>query len=456
MKSYDLIIIGAGPGGYVAAIRAAQLGMKVALVEKRETLGGTCLNIGCIPSKALLESSHHFEFLKKSAKEHGIEIENVSLNLAQMMHRKDTVVSGLVKGVAGLIQKHKVDWIQGNASFVNANTLMVNGESYQAKYIVIATGSDPIPMSFLPFDEKRILSSTGALSPQKIPKKMVVIGAGVIGVELASVYQRLGTEVLLIEMLDHICLDIDRTIGKLFLKILQKQGLQFLLSTKVTQAKIQPNTIEISVESADKKETISTETVLVCIGRRPYTDGLQLEKANIATDKKGRIVVDGNFQTNIANVYAIGDVIEGPQLAHKASEEGIALMEYLSGKTSHINYLAIPSVIYTNPELASVGLTEQEAPNSKIGNFPLQANPRARSVGETEGVVKVIADQNTHRLLGMHIVAPHASEMIGTGILAIEKQMTLEQIASFTFSHPTFSEAIKEAALNALGRTIHL
>lgn len=459
---YDVIIIGAGPGGYVAAIRAAQLGMNTALIDKGETLGGTCLNVGCIPSKALLESSHRYAFLKNHSHEHGIFVDKLSVNFSDMMARKNRIVKGLVDSVAGLIKRNKIDWISATASFKEAHRISIAGKEtieIEGKQIIIATGSEPISLSFLPFDEQKVLSSTGALHLSEIPPRLAVIGAGVIGVEIASVYSRLGAEVVLIEMLDHICLGIDHTIGKMFLKNLQKQGMKFHLSSKVTEAKI-GTAIQLTIESSSKTEKLEVDAVLVSVGRKPYTQRLGLDKAGVKTEKNGLIPVDSYFRTNIPHIFAIGDVIAGPQLAHRASEEGIAVIEYLAGQKPHVNYLAIPSVIYTLPELASVGFTEQEAKErgfaALIGNYAFRGNARARCMGEEEGSVKIIGDQKSGRLLGMHILSVHASEMIGEGVIALEKEMTVAELASASHAHPTLCEAIKEAALNALGRAIHL
>lgn len=449
MEEYDLAIIGAGPGGYVAALHAASLKLKTVCIDKGEALGGTCLNVGCIPSKALLQSSEHYAFLKEKAKEHGIE-GSFTLNFPQMMARKQEIVKGLVHGIAGLFQRANVTSLKGTARFLSPHELEVDGKKIKAKNIIIATGSEPISLPFLPFDEKKVISSTGALSLPKIPKDLIVIGAGVIGVELASVYQRLGTKVTLVEMLDHICPAMDAQVSKSLLAILKKQGLEFHLSSKVKSAQVNSN-VRLNLEP---DLTLSAECVLVCVGRRPYTKDLGLQEVGIETDKRGFIPVDGNFRTKHPHIYAIGDVIEGSMLAHLASDEGVVVVDLIAGKHSQINYLAIPNVIYTHPEVAAVGFTEEEAKALKIetavGLSYFKGNGRARCSGDVEGFVKVIGEKKSGRLIGMHIIGSHASEMIGEGVLAIEKKMTLREIAYASHAHPTLSETIKEAAQTAL------
>lgn len=448
---YDVVIIGAGPGGYVAAIRAAQKGLSVACIEKEKTLGGTCLNVGCIPSKALLHSTEYFEKVAKEGEEHGIFAEKLRVDLTRMMERKSKVVKGLTDGIAFLFKKNKVDWIQGEASFVTPNTLQVGDQKVEGKSIIIATGSEPTPLPFLPFDEKVVLSSTGALSLPKIPKKMLIVGAGVIGLELGSVYKRLGSEVEVVELMDRVIPPFDHDLSKAAGQIFKKQGIKFHLSAKVKSGKVDGGvTLELD------NLTLKGDCVLVSIGRRPYTANLGLEKIGLS---EGQIPVDGCFQTRVPNVYAIGDVVDGPMLAHKASEEGIAVIDYLAGEKTALNYMAIPNVMYTWPEVAAVGLTEQEAKQKglelQIGSFPFKANPRARCSGDAQGLVKVIAEKKSQKIIGLHIIGPSASEMIGEGVLAIEKGMTLSQLAHASHAHPTCSEAIKEAALSALGQAIH-
>lgn len=453
-EEYDVIVIGSGPGGYVSAIRCAQLGMKTACVEKGP-LGGTCLNIGCIPSKTLLHSSELFYSLSHHMPEHGIKIEKAGYDFPAMMSRKQKVVEDFNQGVAFLFKKNKITHLKGTATLISKNTVSVDGKEVGAKSIIIATGSEPIQLPFLPVDEKRVVTSEGALSLEKVPKKMIVIGAGVIGVELGSVYNRLGAEVIFIEFLPKICPTMDDDISKAFQKILEKQGLIFHLNSKVTAADVDSDTITLSVG----EEKYEADVVLCSIGRRAYTDNLGLEKVGIEVTKQGMIPINGRFQTKIPNIYAIGDVVEGPMLAHKASEEGIAVAELLAGEKPTIDYLAIPNVIYTDPEVAAVGLTEQEAKKFdreiKVGSFPFSINSRAKCTGQTEGLVKIVSDGKTDILLGIHIVGSNASEMIAEGVLAIEEGITTLELANTSHAHPTLSEAIKEAALAALGRPIH-
>lgn len=456
----DLVIIGSGPAGYVAAIRARQLGLSTTVVEKHSTFGGTCLNVGCIPSKALLQSSEHFAFIEHDAKEHGIKVKSPGIDFKQMMKRKEEVVESLVGGVAGLLQRNKVSTVKGTARFVSPQEIDVDGTKIQAKHFLLATGSDSIELPFLPFDEKVVVSSTGALSLQQVPKKMIVIGAGVIGVELASVYNRLGSEVTIIEMLDRITPTMDNQIGKSFQQILTKQGLTFHLDSKVTDAKIDKKGVTLTATIEGKEQQLKADVVLVAIGRRPYTDGLGLEEVGVAKTDRGFVTVDGNFRTSVPNILAVGDIVDGPMLAHRASEEGIAAVESLAGLTSHINYMAIPNVIYTAPEVASVGLTEEEAKEMGLevlkGVYPFKGNARARCVGETDGMVKVVGDKKSGKLLGLHIVGANASEMIGEGVVALEKRATVKELAYASHAHPTLSESIKEAALGAVDKPIHL
>ncbi len=435
---YDVIVIGSGPGGYVAAIRAAQLGLKVACVDKRKELGGTCLNIGCIPSKALLHSTEH-----------------PGTSFIEMMNRKTKIVTSFNDGIAALFQKNKITFIPGAATFISPTTIEVSGEKYEAKNFIIATGSEPTPLPFLPFDEKRIVSSTGALSLAKVPERLTIIGAGVIGVELGSVYARLGSKVTFLEFMDRICPTLDPSLSTELQKALTAQGMTFHLSTKVTGADITSQ--EITLRTPDS--SYSTDVVLVAIGRKPYTSGLNLPSAGITLSPQGTIPINNRFQTSAPHIYAIGDVVDGPMLAHKASEEGTAVAELIAGLTPAVHYIAIPSVVYTTPEVASVGLTETEATTlgftPKTGQFPFKINSRAKCTDELTGFVKVIADASTDKLLGLHILGAHASELIAVGCLALQNGLTATQLAHTPFAHPTLSEAIKEAALDVSRRALH-
>lgn len=463
MERFDVAVIGAGPGGYVAAIRAAQLGFSVACIEKGKTLGGTCLNVGCIPSKSLLYSSEVYSHLLQEGRELGINVKDVSIDFPQMMNRKNKIVEGLVNGVAGALKKNQIERIEGHARFLSSERLEVKNKSetrvIEAKYFIIATGSEPLELPFLKFGE-RVISSTEALSLTCVPKRMLVIGGGVIGVELASVYKRLGTEVTIVELLPQICPLNDESVSKMLLQILKKQGLKFLLSAKVKSGKTENSSVSLKVEIDNNEIDLSADICLVAVGRRPYTQGLELDNLGIQLNSRGQVIVDANFRTSCPNVFAIGDVIDGPMLAHKASEEGIAVAEIIAGLKPHINYLTIPSIIYTTPEVATVGLTEEEAKELGIetvaGVCALKANPRARCMGQTDGMVKVIGDKRTGRLLGMHIIGPSASEMIGEGVMALEKKATVEDLARASHAHPTLTEAIMEASQAALGRSIHL
>jgi len=443
---FDVAVIGSGPGGYVAAIRAAQLGLKTICIEKDKALGGTCLNVGCIPSKALLQSSEHYAFLKNSAKEHGIESQKTTLNFKQMMKRKSEIIKGLGDGVGLLFKSHGVTHKQGTATLKTPTTLTVSNETIEADNIILATGSEPVEIPTMPFDEKTIVSSTGALGLSQVPKKLVVVGAGVIGVELASVYQRLGSTVVLVEMLDHICPGMDKAISKGLQKVLEAQGMTFHLSAKVERFKKGKVTTSVG--------TFPANAVLVAVGRCPYTKELGLENVNLQPNEQGQIPVDNHFRTSHPNIYAIGDLIDGPMLAHKASDEGIAVAEIIAGRNSTVNYMSIPNVIYTHPEAASAGLTEEEAKKFGLkivsGTSHFSVNPRARVAGDTDGFVKVIAEASTHRLLGFHILGPQASELIGECVIALEMGATLKDIAYASHAHPTLSETIKEAAISAL------
>lgn len=462
-ETYDIAVIGAGPGGYIAAIRAAQLGFKTVCIDKRATLGGTCLNVGCIPSKALLQSTELLSHFQREGQTHGFEYADLKVNFSTMMERKKKIVNSLVEGIAGLFKRHAITVIQGEAEFLDAHRLLVkqaNGEqTIEASYILVASGSESIALPDLPFDERQIVSSTGALSLSRIPERLLVVGGGVIGVELASVYQRLGSQVTIVEMLDHICPAMDASLSKQLLQSLKKQGMEFLLSSRVVTAVVQPEEVIVTIDQEGTLQNKTAQVVLVAVGRRPHTTGLHLERVGIQTTKQGFIPVDGMFRTMQPHIFAIGDAIEGVMLAHRASAEGIAVVEALKGKTAAVNYLSIPNVIYTYPEVACVGLTEQEALQANLsiqmGMSYFRGNSRARCSGETEGFVKIIGDQTSGRVIGMHIVGPHASELIAEGMLAIQNQATLEDLAHAAQAHPTLSEAIKEAALDALGRPLH-
>ena len=461
---YDLLVIGAGPGGYVAAIRAAQLGMRVVCVEK-ESLGGTCLNIGCIPSKALLESTELYHQAQASFGVHGIRVGEVGFDLAAMMKRKDGIVKKMTQGVNGLFRKNKVTQINGTAKIVSAGEVEVDGgkgkETLLAKRILIATGSAPIELPTLPFDGDRIVSSTEALVFTEVPKRLAVIGAGAIGLELGSVWRRLGADVTVIELMDHICPGMDREMGKLLQKSFEKQGIVFRMETVAEGVSVKGDQVELSLGSIkEKSQTETFSRVLVAVGRRPNTAGIGASEAGIELDDRGRIPVNGHFETNVQGVFAIGDVIAGPMLAHKAEEEGVAAVEMMSGKAGHVNYETIPGVVYTHPELASVGLTEEAAVEKglkyKVGKFPFAANGRAHSLGDIDGSVKVIAEEGSDRVLGVHVVGARASEMIAEAVVAMEFSASAEDLARTIHAHPTLPEVLKEAALAVDGRAIHI
>lgn len=464
-NQYDVVVIGGGPGGYVAALRAAQLGMKVACVEKRKTLGGTCLNIGCIPSKALLDSSEHFLFAQNKLARHGVLVSNVKLDLAVMHKRKDQVVSGLTAGIAGLFKKAKIDFIQGFGRLSSAQDVTVKLESGEtqklsAKKVILAMGSEPAMLPSLPYDGKRIITSTEALALPEVPKTLLVIGGGAIGLEMGSVWSRLGAKVTVVEFQDRIAPFADRQVGLELQKILGKQGLEFQLSTKVNSAKVQGNSVLVEMETREgQKATRTVDYVLVAVGRRPFTEGVGLVDAGVKLDPQGRVEVDAQYQTSVPGVYAIGDLIRGPMLAHKAEDEGVAVAEILAGQKPHVNMEAIPNVIYTWPELACVGLTEEECKtqnkNYKSGTFPFIANGRAKAMDETEGFVKVIADAQTDRVLGVHIIGPRASDMIAEAVLVMEFGGAAEDIARSSHAHPTLAEVLKEAALAVDRRQLH-
>jgi dihydrolipoamide dehydrogenase len=469
-ENFDLIVMGGGPAGYVAAIRAAQLGMKVACVDKRSTFGGTCLNVGCIPSKALLDSSEKFHAAQTQFQKHGISLGEVRLDLAQMMKRKDAVVRQLVNGIAGLLKKNKVEGISGLGCFLpsEGDQRRVEVETasgkrlLQAPKVLIATGSEPASLPFLPFDGKTVLSSTEALELKEVPKHLVVIGGGVIGLEMGSVWMRLGAKVTVVEFQDRICPGVDQQVGKELFKSLQKQGMNFRLATKCKGATQHVNWMVVELEEIATGNTsqLECDKILVATGRRPYTAGLGLDRIGLAVDKAGRIEVDAHYQSAVPGVFAVGDVIQGPMLAHKAEEEGVAAVEIMAGQAGHVNYMAIPNVIYTWPELASVGHTEEELQAKgiayKVGTFPFMANGRAKAMEETDGLVKILSDQKTDRLLGMHVVGPWASDLIAEGTTVIEFGGSAEDIARTCHAHPTLSEVVKEAALAVDKRQIHL
>ena len=461
---YDVVIIGAGPGGYVAAIRAAQLGLKTACIESRASLGGTCLNIGCIPSKALLQSSEKFAEAGHALAEHGVKVGEVGLDLGAMMGRKDKVVTTLTRGVEFLFRKNKVDWLKGKGRIAAPGRLAIAGadgapREVEATSIIIATGSDSTRLPGIDIDEKRIVSSTGALSLDRVPERLTVIGGGYIGLELGSVWQRLGAKVTVVEVLDHIVPNMDRELGTALQRVLTRSGLDFKLGTKVMGIRDANDGLNLELDGAER-QTLAADVVLVSIGRRPYTEGLGLEGVGVALDQQGRVVVDDGFATNIPGIYAIGDVIRGPMLEHKAAEEGIALTERLAGQKSRVDYDAIPAVIYTWPEVASVGKTEEELKAAAVpyrtGKFPFTANPRARTNGYTEGFVKILAESETDRVLGVHIIGPDAGTLIAEATLAKEFGASAEDIARTCHAHPTLSEAIKEAALAVDDRAIHI
>ena len=463
---FDLIVIGAGPGGYVAAIRASQLGMKVACIEKRGTLGGTCLNVGCIPSKALLDSSELYHLAHARFGHHGIKADKLSLDLPAMLARKDKVVKDLTDGVNFLFKKNKIEWIKGAARFTSPTSLSVKGPDGQetaieAPKIVIATGSEPIELPFLKFDGKSIVSSTEALCFTKVPEHLIVVGGGYIGLELGSVWKRLGAKVTVVEFLPKIVPMVDGEIGQALFKSLQKQGIEFHLETKVTGATAVKDKLLVKAESKDGKPMeFQADKVLVSVGRRANVDGLGLAQVGVDHDSKtGKVKTDHHFRTNVPSVYAIGDVISGPMLAHKAEEEGVAVAELLAGKAGHVNYDTIPSVIYTWPEMASVGQTEEQLKEKgiayKVGKFPFLANGRAKAMDESEGFVKVLANAKTDRVLGVHILGPRASDMIAEAVTTMEFSGSAEDIARICHSHPTLSEALKEAAMAVDSRAIH-
>ena len=465
MEKYDVVVIGSGPGGYVGAIRCAQLGLKTAIIEKYSTLGGTCLNVGCIPSKALLDSSEHYHQAKHDFTEHGIDLKDLKVNFKQMIERKRGVVDQTVGGIDYLMKKNKIDVYHGMGSFESATIINIDGEKkekIEAKNVMIATGSKPGSLPFIKLDKERIITSTEALELKELPKKMVIIGGGVIGLELGSVYARLGTEVTVVEYMDRIIPTMDSTMSKELMKSLKKIGINFMVSHKVKEVSRKGKIV--TVKANDKKGAevvLDADYCLVSVGRVPYTDKLGLDKAGVKMDERGRVVVNGHLQTNVPNIYAIGDVVKGAMLAHKAEEEGTYVAEFINGEKPHIDYNLIPGVVYTWPEVASVGKTEEELKEAKVeyktGSFPFKASGRARASMDTDGVVKVLADKKTDEILGVHICGPRAADMIAEAVVAMEFRATAEDISRISHAHPTFSESTREAMLAATGdRAIHI
>jgi dihydrolipoamide dehydrogenase len=457
-ETYDLIVIGSGPGGYVAAVRAAQLGMKTACIEKNERLGGVCLNVGCIPSKALLDSSEYYHLAKTRFADHGIKTGRVSLDLGRMMARKEKVVKELTDNVRQLLEGHKITIIQGAAQLAGPDQVTVTkGKKKQtlaAKHILLATGSAPVTVPGLDFDEKMIVSSTGALNFDAVPKHLGIVGGGYIGLELGSVWMRLGAKVTVIEMLPKIATGLDGQVGRTLDRILRKQGMDIRVKTKVTGAKRSGKKLKVSVEQADSKEELLFDRLLVSVGRRPQTEGLGLEAVGVDVDERsGQVKVDTDYRTSVSNIFAIGDLVAGPMLAHKASAEGIAAVETMAGKPSEVNYDAVPAIVYTHPEVASVGLTEEQVKERGIpyctGSYPFTGAGRARCMGDTDGFVKILSHSRTDRVLGIHIIGPRAADMIAEGVLAMEFGASSEDIARTIHGHPTFAEALMEAAMGA-------
>ena len=466
-NEFDLVVIGAGPGGYVAAIRAAQLGLKVACVDKRPSLGGTCLNVGCIPSKALLSASKKYADVSSNLSEYGIETSGVNLNLKKMMAKKDSIVSDLTKGIEFLLKKNKVSWVTGKATIKSPSEVEVMvGDAknilLKTSKILIATGSESTLLPSLKFDGKRVVTSTGALELSEVPKHMVVVGGGYIGLEMGSIWARLGSKVTVVEFLDRIVPQMDLEIGRKFKRILQAQGLDFKLETKVTQGKVSSNGVSLSMEPASggASSILKGDVVLVAIGREPFVDGLGIDKLGITCDKRGFILIDDDFETSVPGIFAIGDCVPGPMLAHKAEEDAIAAVEIMVGQTGHVDYNLVPGVIYTHPEVASVGKTEEELKELGIeyskGSFPFAANSRAKAVNEIEGLVKILAHAKTDKVLGVHIIGPDAGTVIHECVTAMAYGASAEDIARTCHAHPTLNEAVKEAALAVDGRTMHI
>ena len=461
---FDLIVIGSGPGGYIAAIRAAQLGMRVVCVEKDKTLGGTCVNVGCIPSKALLDSSERYYAARVGLAAHGIKVGSVELDLAAMLARKDKIVKMSTQGVAGLFKKHKIERITGTGRLTAADTVeVVNGAETRrvtARRILIATGSAPIELPGLPFDGTHIVSSTEALTFKEVPQRLLVIGGGAIGLELGSVWNRLGARVHVVEFMDRIVPGMDRKMGQQLQRALEKQGVTFQLQSSAQQAVVENDCVRVTLESQGKTSELECAVVLVAVGRRPFADGLGAREIGVSFDERGRITVDAHYATNVPGVYAIGDVIAGPMLAHKAEEDGVAAVELVAGQAGHVNYDAVPNIVYTWPEFASVGMSEEQAQSQEIqfrvGSFPFIANGRARCMNETEGGVKILADANTDRVLGVHILGPNASDLIAEAALAMEFGASAEDIARSVHAHPTLPEAMKEAALAVAQRPLNI
>jgi len=463
---YDVTVIGSGPGGYVAAIRCAQLGMKTAIIEKYNTLGGTCLNVGCIPSKALLDSSEHYYNANNHFTEHGIELSNLKVNLKQMISRKNEVVKQTVGGIDFLMKKNKIDVFHGLGSFIDKNTIQVKGdkkeEKIQTEKVIIATGSKPASLPFIKLDKKRVITSTEALELKSVPKHMIVIGGGVIGVELGSVYARLGAKVSVVEFLDSLIPTMDKTMGKELQKVLKKQGFDIYLKHKVTAVEAKGANVKITAEdSKGENVELNGDYCLVSIGRRPYTDGLGLDNVGVKTNKVGQVEVDDHLRTNIDNIYAIGDVVKGAMLAHKAEEEGVFVAETIAGQKPHINYLLIPGVVYTWPEVASVGYTEEQLKDKglpyKSGSFPFKASGRARASMDTDGLIKVLAHKETDEILGVHMIGPRTADMIAEAVVAMEYRASAEDISRMSHAHPTFTESFKEACLAATdNRALHI
>jgi dihydrolipoamide dehydrogenase len=461
---FDVVVIGGGPAGYVCAIRAAQLGLNVACIDKRNTLGGTCLNVGCIPSKALLNSSFLYEQAQHGLLKHGIKATGVKLDLPALLQRKLTVVDELTKGIDYLFKKNKITRINGTAQLLPGKKILVQGDEEStivADHIIIATGSEPTPLPGITIDEKRVVSSTGALSLQRVPDHLVIIGGGYIGLEMGSVWQRLGSKVTVVEFLDKIVPAMDEEVGKAFKKVLEKQRFIFKLGTKVTKVDSSSDKLVLTLEAREggATETMDCDVLLVSAGRRPYTEGLGLQELGVKMDPAGLVDVDNHFNTSVPGIYAIGDVIRGPMLAHKGEEEGVAVAELIAGKSGHVNYDAIPGVVYTHPEVATVGKTEeqlkQEGIDYVIGKFPFSANSRAKANGDMEGFVKILADKRTDKVLGVHIIGPEAGTLIAEAVLAMEYGASSEDIARTCHAHPSLNEAVKEAALAAGGRVIH-
>jgi len=460
---FDLIVLGAGPGGYVAAIRAAQLGLKTAIIEKRKTLGGTCLNIGCIPSKALLHSSHQYHFAKEEAASHGIALEGVSVDLPTMLGRKDKVVQQLVGGVGMLVKKNAITRFEGHGKLLGPGTVAVSGEEealLTAKHVILATGSVPVELPFLPLDGETLVTSEEALAFEKVPEHLLVVGAGAIGLELGSVWSRLGSKVTVVEYLSRIAPGFDEEVATHLQRALKKQGLEFHLGVKVTGVEVENGQATLSGTKGEETVSFTGDKVLVAVGRKPFLENCVDDRVGLELDERGRVKTDAHFKTNIEGVYAIGDIIAGPMLAHKAEDEGVACAERIAGVAGHVNYNTIPGIVYTNPEGASVGLTEEAAKEQgievKIGKFPFRANGRALANGDVEGFVKLIADAKTDRLLGGHILSPIASELVPEIVTVMEFEGSAEDIARTVHGHPTLTEALKEAALGVDKRAIHM